>query len=825
LMIINVFNVACAATAMPRDKVVSEHTEERGIFKTTVREYATGEKEIEIADKVTGARFTLTPEEYEEFARRFEQARRQALATGKKLKPQDIDEMLKEVTREREKWGSFEQRERETREQLNARPEEMPAAAEEKGAPSERLIARPEEVIWRVRPRVYVPPIERLIAKPEKVEIEIAEKRRFPSLRRLFSRRERVPAGVAEREAVERRERLIMRGGERPPPPPREWVVVKPEEIPGELVARPVPREKVIVQPEVAPVARPVPREKVLVKPEEVPPLLKEEEKAHPPPSERLAVRPEEVPTAVEERGVPTEKLVARPEELEITIEKGRRFPLLRFPRREKKAPMETLVEFKGRPPQPYVASERKSYTVETPYGRQKVVEETYKVGTRPGMQYTFKTLPTGEKVVEIKDLATGRSITVPEYAYEAAVKKKMEELSRQGLKPDQALAKASPDILRLAALEFLTPKELKQLEKAWRLPLHPIAAAEQAKREVGSVPSRVTSALKRGFKSLLWAGMPPKAALNALTMVIAYSAAAVAVGLLGGYIEGKLAAMAPPYLGWLFQVFAWALSGLYSILYLCSLMATHVLVASALLVTTRMIRSGAEWAEYAKKTKIPRTVDLFAWTVMSAVLAITVKGIWVPLILGFVADALFSVVVAFTPLFTLVLMLALAIFFLIYLLAGVASRMGNAGELFTNLVLFVLVAPILPFIGMVIQLWALARLVEKAWEATDAALALMLALMSLLAWLAPPLIAAVMATIWVIFGLIASGSKDWRWFRIPLAVTATYAVSQAGWDRDWAASTAIELFKAIGQQLGAQGMVRTADFYAWLLSMLNVKL
>jgi len=803
---------------MPRDKVVRAHTEERGIFKTTVREYATGEKEVEIANKVTGARFTLTPEEYEEFTRRFERARRQALATGKKLKPRDIDEMLKEVTREREKWGGFEL------EVEAAVPEEKVTTPEEETKKTvearERLVVRPEEVMWRVRPRTYLPPSERMIARPEKAEIVIAEKRRFPSLRRLFSRRKKIPTGVAERGAVERRERMIVRAGERPPP--SERVIVKPEEVPGELVARPALREKMIVQPEGAPVTRPVPREKVIVKPEEVP---KEEEKEHPPPSERLVIRPEEVPTAAEERKVPSEKLVARPEELEISIKKGRRFPSLRFLRREKKAPTETLVEFKGKPPQPHVTSEKKAYTVETPYGRQKVVEETYKMGARPGMQYTFKTLPTGEKVVEIKDLATGRSITVPEYAYKAAVAKKMEELSRQGLTPDQALAKASPDILRLAALEFLTPKELKQLEKAWELPFHPIAAVEQAKREVGSVPRRVTSALQRGFKSLLWAGLPPKAALNALMMVIAYSAAAVAVGLLGGYIEGKLTAMAPSFLGWLFQLLAWALSGLYSILYLCALMATHVLVASALLVTTRMIRSGVEWAEYGKKGRLPRTVDLFAWTVMSAVLAITVKGIWIPLILGFMADALFSVIVTFTPLFMLVLMLALAIFFLIYLLVGMASRMGDTGELFTNLVLFFLVAPILPFIGIVIQLWALARLVEKAWEATDAALALMLALMSLLAWLAPPLISAVMAAIWIIFGLIASGSKDWRWFRIPLAATAAYAVSQAGWDRDWAASTAIELFKTIGQQLGAQGMVRIADFYAWLLSVLNVKL
>jgi hypothetical protein len=217
--------------------------------------------------------------------------------------------------------------------------------------------------------------------------------------------------------------------------------------------------------------------------------------------------------------------------------------------------------------------------------------------------------------------------------------------------------------------------------------------------------------------------------------------------------------------------------------------------------------------------------VDLFAWTVLSAVLALTARGVWVPLLAGFVADALFAVAVALAPVISTALALALLLLFLLFLVAAALSRLGELGQLASKLLLLVVAGPLLPYAGLVVQLWALARLALTAWEAADAALALLLALASLVKWVAPPLAAAVMAAVWVIFGLVASGSRDWRWFRIPLAATAALAVAGTGMDRDWAAGAAIDLFRAVGQQLGAAGMVRVADFYAWLLSLVGVRL
>jgi len=49
--------------------------------------------------------------------------------------------------------------------------------------------------------------------------------------------------------------------------------------------------------------------------------------------------------------------------------------------------------------------------------------------------------------------------------------------------------------------------------------------------------------------------------------------------------------------------------------------------------------------------------------------------------------------------------------------------------------------------------------------------------------------------------------------------------VAGTGLDRDWAASAAIQLFRAAGEQLGAAGMARAADLYAWLLSLVGVRL
>jgi hypothetical protein len=568
--------------------------------------------------------------------------------------------------------------------------------------------------------------------------------------------------------------------------------------------------------------------------------------------SMRRALAPEDVAGIVEgvleeERVRPAPPPPAPPERVEraaeelrerlVEIEEAGRAEEVPVEAAERVVPVETAgapeeVPVEAARPPPRAVRERRVLTVPTPRGPERWEVETYRVEGRPGgVQYAFKRAPTGERVVEIRDLATGRSITVPLYAYRVAVERKLEEMAKRGLKPDPALAKASPDILRLAAVEWLKPEELKRLERAWRAPPSPLRAVEEAKRRAGAAPGRVARAVRAGFSGLLAARMPPARALRTLAALATYSSAAVAVGLLAGFVEGALVRAAeglPDFaapLAFLLYLLSWALSGLFSGVYLLALMATHVLVASALLVATRMARSGAEWAEYGRGRRgVSRVVDLFAWTVLSAVLALTARGVWVPLLAGFVADALFAVAVALAPVVSIALALALLLLFLLFLLAAALSRLGELGQLASKLLFLLLAGPLLPYAGFIVQLWALARAALAAWEAADAALALLLALVSLVRWVAPPLAAAAMAAVWVIFGLIASGSRDWRWFRIPLAATAALAVAGTGLDRDWAARAAVDLFRAAGEQLGSAGMVRVAGFYEWLLSLVGVR-
>lgn len=558
MMIINVFNVACSATAMPRDKVVSEHTEERGIFKTTVREYATGEKEIEIVDKATGARFTLSPEEYEEFTRRFEQVRRQVQATGKKLKPQDIDEMLKEVTREREKWG-FEL------EVEAPAPEEV--APEETGAAAVEAAARAEAAARK--------------------------------------------AGVAAREAKKAAEEV---------------------------------KEVVEEVKEAAPAAA-----------------------APPPPPPPPAAPPPPPP-----------------------------------------------------PPPP----------------------------------------------------------------------------------PSEAAGLSSGDISALLApLTTLHWKEAKRKAKQY---------ANKAKRE----PLR---RIKEGFTALISARYRPTTILYGLAKVVTFASLAIAVGVLGGWIEGQLNSFVQstpkelyPFVA-IIQLVAWALSGLYQGLYLLALMAAHAMIATAILAATRLGRS--RWA----------LVDLVAWTVLSAVYATTAQAAWIPLLSGFAGEALFAVLVALSPMVVTLLGIALLVFFLL-LTGWFKGALGEVGEAFGKLLTIVVFGPLLPLVGGAVQLYSLGRLTEEAWKCSDVAVAVLIALLSIVVRFAQPLAAAVLAGVWIIFGLVASASRDWSWFRIPLAATAAFIIVSQGLDSDLPAYVAVQSFKALGQQLNAPGMVKAATFYEGLLEMTGAK-
>jgi len=589
LTIINVFNVACSATAMPRDKVVSEHTEERGIFKTTVREYATGEKEIEIEDKATGARFTLSPEEYEEFTRRFERARRQVQATGKKLKPQDIDEMLKEVTREREKWGGFEL-------EVEA-PEEV--APEEAGVAAVEAAARAETAA-------------------EKAGVAARAARRA--------------AEEAKEAAEEVREAAAAPAAAPPPSPP------------------PTP-----------------------------PPAA-----AAPPPGERR--------------------------------EGGAFVSLYEF----------YPVRARGQP----------------------TVEEAPPVTVATGL--------TGE---DIKAL--------------------------------------------LAPLTTLRWKEAKK--KAGKY-------ANKAKRE----PLR---RIKEGFTALISARYRPTTVLYGLAKVVTFASLAIAVGILGGWIEGQLNSFIQstpkelyPFVA-IIQLAAWALSGLYQGLYLLALLAAHAMIATVILAATRLGRS--RWA----------LVDLVAWTVLSAVYAATAQAVWIPLLLGFAGEALFAVLVALSPAVMVLTLLSIALLVFFLLLTGWFKGVhGEAGEAAGKLLTIVVFGPLLPLVGGAVQLYSLGRLTEESWKCSDVAVAVLIALLSIVVRFAQPLAAAALAGVWIIFGLVASGSRDWRWFRIPLAATAAFIIVSQGLDSDLPAYVAIQSFKALGNQLNAPGMVKAATFYEGLLETTGAK-
>jgi hypothetical protein len=168
-------------------------------------------------------------------------------------------------------------------------------------------------------------------------------------------------------------------------------------------------------------------------------------------------------------------------------------------------------------------------------------------------------------------------------------------------------------------------------------------------------------------------------------------------------------------------------------------------------------------------------------------------------------------------------LCIALLVFFLL-LTGWLKGALGETGEAFGKLLTIVVFGPLLPLVGGAVQLYSLGRLTEEAWKCSDVAVAVLIALLSIVVRFAQPLAAAVLAGVWIIFGLVASASRDWRWFRIPLAATAAFIIVSQGLDSDLPAYVAIQSFKALGQQLNAPGMVKAATFYEGLLEMTGAK-
>jgi hypothetical protein len=456
---------------------------------------------------------------------------------------------------------------------------------------------------------------------------------------------------------------------------------------------------------------------------------------------------------------------------------------------------------------------------------------EAYEAPEQPerlGMLYGWWESPTGERFVDIVDPRTRERVTVTPAVLERAVKRKAEELKRMGLPPD--LARAHPDVLRYAKEELLA-EAIKEEEKARRE--REAAARGRARRlasGLGAARRTAASLAGAGFGALVEARLPAPAAMSALLRLTVYGGIAAGAGLVGGWIERYLLETAKglmgaaPELGAALALVAWILSWLYSGVYLVALMALHVLIAGALLVATRMVRSQLETWEYRRRRKgAPRMVDLIAWTAISAVMAATARAVWVPVVFAYVAGALYAGLVAMLPLLAFAATLLVLALLAVVAIAVALSQAGWSG--LGNALLAVLGGPLLPVAGFLAQLHSMAQLAEAAWVASDVALAVLLALVGALARIAEPLAAAAMAAVWVVFGLVASGSRDWRWFRVPLAATAAYVVVKAGWGGDWAARAAIDLFRAAGEQLGSMGMVRVAGFYEWLLEALGVKL
>lgn len=456
---------------------------------------------------------------------------------------------------------------------------------------------------------------------------------------------------------------------------------------------------------------------------------------------------------------------------------------------------------------------------------------EAYEVPEQPerlSMLYGWWETPAGERFVNIVDPRTYERVTVTPAVLERAVKRKAEELKRMGLPPD--LARAHPDVLRYAKEELLA-EAIKGEERARRE--REAAARERARRlarGLGAAKRTAASLAGAGFGALIESRLPAPAAMRALLRITVYGGIAAGVGFVGGWIERYLLETAKglmgaaPELGAALALVAWILSWIYSGVYLVALMALHVLIAGALLVATRMVRSRLEAWEYRRKRRrAPRMVDLIAWTAISAVMAATARAVWVPVVFAYVAGALYAGLVAMLPLLALAATLLALALLAVVAIAAALSKAGWSG--LGNALLAVLGGPLLPVAGFLAQLHSVAQLAEAAWAASDVALAVLLALVGALARIAEPLAAAAMAAVWVVFGLIASGSRDWRWFRVPLAATAAYVVVKAGWGSDWAARAAIDLFRAAGEQLGSMGMVRVAGFYEWLLETLGARL
>jgi hypothetical protein len=216
-------------------------------------------------------------------------------------------------------------------------------------------------------------------------------------------------------------------------------------------------------------------------------------------------------------------------------------------------------------------------------------------------------------------------------------------------------------------------------------------------------------------------------------------------------------------------------------------------------------------------------------WTVFAAAVAAVNRAAWLPFLVGFAAWGLFAVAVAFAPILAVLLILAALVLLLLVGLAYYAGKeAGTPVDVLVSgaskLLLAVVGGPVLALVGGPIQFFAVAKMVDRAWEFSDVPLAFLVALFSLMQWLAPPLVATVLAGVWLFFGTVAAATREWDWLRIPIAALVVYSMNLLGYNYDLAASAAVEAAKWLGSVTGSEGVKLAADIYAWILRWYGVE-
>jgi hypothetical protein len=344
--------------------------------------------------------------------------------------------------------------------------------------------------------------------------------------------------------------------------------------------------------------------------------------------------------------------------------------------------------------------------------------------------------------------------------------------------------------------------------------------AYREAVRAAKALPGYYGKKVVRAVREVERGGRAERV-VKELQWVIGWASLAIAVGALAAYVEGLVRGVELPVIGAIARLLAEAYSALYFPLYFNTVLVLHALAATVLLSVTKVVRG------YGYRRTV---VDMLFWTVFAAAVAAVNRAAWLPFLAGFAAWGLFAVAVAFAPILAVLLILAALVLFILVGLAYYAGKeAGTPVDVLVSgaskLLLAVVGGPVLALVGGPIQFFAVARMVDRAWEFSDVPLAFLVALFSLMQWLAPPLVATVLAGVWLFFGTVAAATREWGWLRIPLAATVVHAMNLTGNNYDVAASAAVEAARWLGSATGSEGIRRAADLYAWLISVAGARM